>query len=94
MARKIVEAGTEVSKHLYAKPFVITAFKEVIESASSANAAADTDSDNFDDGFYLLRNAVRVIEAWKDFWSDFHHNGRPARCLLSLTSYKAISGAS
>jgi len=91
MARNIVEAGTEVSKFPYAKTFVISAFEKIVSSARSTNEGADTESDNFNDGFYLLRNAVQVVEAWKNFWSDFHHNGRPVRW-LKITNDLALQG--
>ncbi|MGC8493451.1 MAG: hypothetical protein ACP5SH_17130, partial [Syntrophobacteraceae bacterium] len=81
MARKIVHACTEVSKYHYAQDFVIAAFEETIKSAERTNQSADTQTDYFDDGFSLLREAVRVAGAWQDFWSDVHHNGQPTRWL-------------
>ena len=91
MARKLVTACTHVRKYPCARDFVLAAFEEEIKFRSSGNQGADTEMDNFGDGFSILQHAVRIAEVWMQFWSDVHHNGRPMRW-LKITRDLALQG--
>jgi hypothetical protein len=91
MARKLVEACIAVKRYPYVKDIVFAAFEATIKSARRANEVADTETDNFHDGFRILQEAVRVAGVWMEFWSDVHHNGRPSRW-LKVTDHLALQG--
>ncbi|MGC8493452.1 MAG: hypothetical protein ACP5SH_17135 [Syntrophobacteraceae bacterium] len=93
MSRKLVEACMDVRRCPYLEDFVLAAFEKEIQWKASVNEAADTQMDNFSDGFRILRKAVDVAENWMHFWSDAHHNGRPSRW-LKVTEELVLNGKS